>query len=160
MYDHSAHSHDCGKIGLQTGLLCAVLGFVLALLLIGWFTSASAGVEWLPIVRFLLIPLVALLITAGIFGFKAGRYLCERGNQMSWNVLIGISLAFGSIAAASLAGSFAVLLTDLPHLINVGLLILFVLPLLFVLIYGSIPAIGLGLLYAVLVKKQLANMDH
>ena len=156
MYDHSAH--NCGKIGQRTALLCAAIGFVLVLLMIGGPVVAGGG-NMLQVLPFLLLPMLAIWLTADYLGFEAGQFLCECGTETSTYVLTGIILAIVSVAAGSLAFSFSLILRDIAIVLQDALMLLSIIitPLILILGFGAIPAALLGILYGVVVKKRLEN---
>ena len=162
MTDHDVHG--CGRAGAWMGVLCAAVGVLAAGLMvwalgIGW----AIGLPMLPIE--VVIALTALFIGASYFGKKAGVFLCKRGNRLSTNVLIGIALAFGSIAIAVWAGTIVGILHELPRhdflgvgTMFVGLLFGWLFFLVVILMYGGIPAALLGVTYGSLMRRQLRKV--
>jgi hypothetical protein len=162
MTDHDIHG--CGRAGAWLGVLCAGVGVLIAGLMvralnIGWII----GFPSLPVE--LVVGLIALFVAAGHFGKKAGVFVCKRGNDLSTNVLIGIALAFGSIAIAVWAGMIVGLCHELlknkvPGIgsMFLGLLLGWLFPMLVILIYGGIPAATLGVVYGFLLRNRLWHL--
>ena len=103
-----------------------------------------------PFPKEIVVGLVVLFIAAAILGKKAGIYLCNKTHATGRNVLVGIGVAFGSIAAAVLAGTFVGFLGEADYILRaenfsvVNFVFGFFIPLLLVLWFGGIPAILLG----------------
>jgi hypothetical protein len=156
MYDDEGHG--CGSVGRWVGVLCAALGVVTAFLMIslmglGWFFKGFTS----PPIQ---IGLIALFIAAGLLGTKAGVVLCNKGNDLATNVLVGIGLAFASITIAVVAGSISVILMGPSNIQGWEFLWILVVTLLVMLMYGGIPAVLLGVLYGVLVRDRLRKLGH
>ena len=156
MTDH--HRHGCGRVGSWISVLCAALGVLTAYLMIG-----PLALDWLINIFHLpievIVGVVALFVAAALLGRKAGTFLCERRNDLPMNVLIGIGLAFSSIAVAVWSATLVGVLRELPNISQsphpLGILYIIFLPLLVICIYGGIPAVLLGILYGFLVRHQL-----
>lgn len=151
------HDHGCGWIGIRTGLLCAGLGALIAAALLtlirGWWYVGGFDPK-------LVVGTVTLFLAAGFLGKKAGVYLCRRENSTGLNIVVGIALAFGSIAISVWAGSLFYIFvhdpnqiiefSDIPELLFGSLLL--------VLLFGAIPAAVLGVAYGLLVGMQLDKL--
>ena len=156
--------HGCGSIGRWVAVLCAGLGVgaaVLMLLALG----ISKFILPFPFPKEILVGLVILFIAAASLGKKAGIYLCDKTNATGRNVLVGIGVAFGSIAAAVLAGTFVGFLGEADHILRaenfsvVNFVIGFFIPLLLVLWFGGIPATLLGVFYGFMVRNRLRKLN-
>ena len=154
--------HGCGTIGKWIGMLCAALGIGTAFLMvrlmgIGWTIGLDPPIS---------VGLVVEIFAAAYLGEKAGRYLCSKGNQLGRNVLVGLGVAFGSIAIAVYAGTIAGFVGHASEWIGNpdnnrwnAVFALFV-PLWLVLFYGQLPATFLGVLYAFLVHNRLQKLNQ
>ncbi len=159
MNDHT--DHECWNIGGRNGVLCAFLGAVIALA--PWIPSfvSHANPELVLNVP-IAASLLALFMTAGFFGTRAGMYLCKQGNDTRTNVVIGIALAFGSIAVSVWAGMISFILGRPSQIFTNPDMVMLMLFFAFLgaLFWGAIPAIGLGALYGFLVKRQLKRLHQ
>ncbi len=155
------HDHGCKKIGRRLGVLFAFFGAVAAALMLG-VTGLHNVVGMLKLQPEVGVGLVVLFVAAAWLGTKAGLYLCRRGCTNGMHVIVGIGVAFGSITFSVLAGSFTFIVSGAAggRMEGLDLWVVWFLPLLLVLIYGSIPAVILGILYGLQIKKELANMDY
>ena len=156
--------HGCGSIGRSVGVLCAGLGAGAAFVMlqamnIGRFIFSSGFPKEIA------VGLVVLFIAAAILGKKAGIYLCDKTHATWRNVLVGVGVAFGSIAAAVLAGTLVAFLGEADYILRaenfsvVNAAFGFFIPLLLVLWFGGIPAILLGILYGFLVRSRLRKLN-
>lgn len=151
----------CGRVGMNTGLICATLGVLTALTILTALDLmrlvTQTGTE---ITIGIFAGLMALYVSAALMGRFAGRAVSYCGNNTALNLLIGILLALVSFAFASVAGFCAgfvaatrnssVVLSDMPF----GFAAFFSL----MLGFGIIPAFFLGLLYGVLIKWRLIKI--
>jgi hypothetical protein len=152
--------HTCGKIGRKNSILCATLGVLVACLLLiplGAIGIAVNGDSTFKLILF--IGLGSLYLAASSLGKIAGRFLCKTSNLMP-SVIIGVGLALGCLAISVLTGSLSLVIVnmisrspDSTHLVTY-----LVVPLFVVFVYGGVPAVLLGVLYGVLVRKQLAKV--
>ncbi len=156
--------HGCGSIGRSVAVLCAALGVgaaVLMLLALG----ISRFILPFPFPKEIVVGLVILFIAAAILGKKAGIYLCDKTSATGRNVLVGMGVAFGSIAVAVLAGTFVGFLAEADHILRaenfsvVNFALGFFIPLLLVLWFGGIPAILLGVFYGFMVRNRLRKLN-
>ena len=93
---------------------------------------------------------------------KARIYLCDKTYDLALNVLVGLGLAFGSIAAAVLAGTIVGFLGEADHILraenfSASGLVLF--PRFLVVWFGGIPAILLGVFYVFVVQNRFAPVE-
>src|SRR5687768_842148 len=154
--------HRCGSIGRWVALLCAALGVITAYIVVlglklSWIVFPSA----FP--KEILVGLVVLFIAAAVLGKKAGIYLCNKTHATGRNVLVGVGVAFGSIAAAVLVGAFVGYFGEMDLLRRgeftvSGLVLAPFILLFFVLWFGGIPAILLGVFYGFLVRNRLRKL--
>jgi hypothetical protein len=155
MTDHDVHG--CGRIGSRIGVLCAGLGVAVAVVMVvlmdmSGFLAPSALLGPLG------IGLLALFLASAILGKYVGTFLCKRGNNALLAVAGGFFLAFSSIVIAVFTGSaFTFLITTFLTTERVDLETLFILPQILVGLFGGIPAIILGFVYGLLVRRQLAK---
>lgn len=150
--------HGCGKIGARMGLLSAVLGVVTAAIILS--TSGIWTFLNFQLDAPMIVGLIALFVASGYFGRNAGVYLCERGNRVGLDILVGIGLAFGSIAIAAFAGSVFYLFFH-DRNISIGVneipMTLFA-PMLAIMVFGAIPAIALGVTFGLFTGMQLEKL--
>lgn len=156
--------HGCGSVGRWVAVLCAGLGVGAAVLMlqvmgIGKFIFSDAFPKEIA------VGLVVLFIASAVLGKKAGIYLCDKTSATGWNVLVGVGVAFGSIAAAVLAGTFVGFLGEADYILRaenfsaVNFVLGFFIPLLLVLWFGGIPAILLGVFYGFTVRNRLRKLN-
>lgn len=150
--------HGCGRIGRRTGVFCAFLGVVAAILMIEYFGAQWNGLSIVHALWFLVV-MAPLFIAAAYFGTKAGKFLCRKGNRMGLNAAIGVALAFGSITIEVLTWTFVyvVMRGSGEVLYGQALFYAWFAPLALIFMFGGIPAAGLGVLYGFLVRRRLAN---
>lgn len=150
--------HGCGRIGRRMGVFCAFLGVMTAYLMIQVMTGLSSGVTVLQVLVFALY-LSPLFIAAAFFGTKAGRFLCRKGNLLALNIGIGLALAIGSIVVEVMTATFVytVMREGQPY-DGWDLLWAWSAPLFIILMFGSVPATGLGVLYGFLVRSRLDKL--
>jgi hypothetical protein len=153
--------HTCGQIGRKNGVLCAGLGVLAAgLLLTPWGAIDLVINSDRRFQLGLFIGLGALYLAASYFGGIAGRFLCKRNNLIT-NVIVGVSLAFGSVAISVLTSTVSLVLMNKlgESTDSTDLLTSLVGPLFWVFLFGGGPAIVLGVFYGILVRTQLAKMS-
>ena len=149
----------CGRIGRRMGLFCAFLGVMTAFAMILYM-----GLRWegLTISQVLMgaLYLSPLFLAAAFFGTKAGRFLCRKGNSLNLNIWIGIALALGSVTVEVLACTFVyIVMRGGEALVGWKLFWVWASPLIVVMMFGAVPAAGLGALYGFLVKKRLDRLE-
>jgi hypothetical protein len=155
MTDHDVHG--CGRAGSAIGVFCALLGLVCAcMMLVGLFKMSLTASDIMPI---LAVGVIGLFVGAGFFGKKAGVFLCQRGNKLSTNILVGIALAFGSIATAILTGTLAAPVLAGNLMIDQGVLVFGFIVFLYTVSFGGIPATLLGILFGILMRSQLRPLN-
>ena len=108
--------HGCGNVGRWVAVLCAALGVGTAFLWCGpWTSVGSSSRTRVP--KEIVVRLVVLFI-ASASGKKARIYLCDKTYDLALNVLVGLGLAFGSIAAAVLAATIVGFLGEADHILR------------------------------------------
>lgn len=152
--------HTCEKIGRNKSILCATLGVVAAFLLLiplGAIGLAINGDSTFNLILF--TSLAALYLAASSLGKVAGRFLCKTSEPMPI-VLVGVGLALSCLVISVLTGSFSLVLVGIIRGASdsTDLVTYVIVPLVGVLLWGGVPAAGLGVLYGVLVRKQLARI--
>ena len=152
----------CGRIGRRMGLFCAFLGVMTAYLMIQVMGGGGGGV-WHGVTVFhvlmLALYLSPLFITAAFFGTRAGRFLCHKGNRLNLNIWIGIALALGSVTAEVLACTFVyIVMRGGDALVGGELFYAWFAPLAIIMMFGGLPAVGLGVLYGILVRSRLDKL--
>jgi len=149
----------CGRIGRRMGVFCAFLGVMTAYLMIQ-FMGAQGDLPTVYHALMAALFLSPLFITAAFFGTKAGRFLCSKGNRLSLNIWIGVALALGSVTVEVLACTFVYIVMRGSGEVLVGskLFWAWFAPLAIIMMFGGIPAAGLGVLYGFLVRSRLAEL--
>jgi hypothetical protein len=150
-------SHACGRIGSTHGVLCAALGILVIVLIFGPSRLIDLIKNSEPgFILSLGLALLSLFVSAAVLGMVAGRVICSGENQMHVNLAVGIALAFTTIVVSVLIGTTSGVLmsggNESTNLFTVFLGLMF-----WILLFGGIPAAGLGVLYGVLVRKQLSK---
>ena len=157
--------HGCGSIGRWIALVCAALGVVAAIVMVRAIDIPKFIVPLNAPTKEMIVGLIALFIAAAWLGNKAGKYLCDKSHDTAMNVLVGLGVAFGSISISVMTGTFVGIVSEVPRISgSVNFNPLYVLlgsfiPLFFVLLFGAIPAILLGVLYGFLVRNRLRNLN-
>lgn len=157
--------HRCGSIGRWIAVVCAALGVVAALVMVVALDFPSFLVPLNPPPKEIIVGLIALFIAASWLGKKAGMYLCDKTHDTAMNVVVGLAVAFGSISISVMTGTLVGMVSELPRIsgsVNFNplyVLLGFFIPLFFVLLFGAIPAILLGVLYGFLVRNRLRNLN-
>lgn len=137
--------------------MCAALGVLLIVLIFGplglidLIKNSESG-----FILALGLALLSLFVSAALLGRVAGRVICSGENQMHINLAVGFVLALSTIGISVFVGTTSgVLISDgneSTNLFTVFLGLMF-----WTLLFGGIPAAGLGVLYGVLVGKQLSK---
>jgi hypothetical protein len=154
--------HGCGTIGQWIGTLCAVLGIGTAFLIVlvldaGWVVGLDP-----PII----VGLVVEIFAAAYLGRRAGTYLCGEGNPLGRGMLVGLGVAFGSIAIAVYSGTIAGFVGHAsewignPHINRWNAVPALFFPLFLVLLFGGAPAVVLGVVYGTLVHVRLQKLNQ
>jgi hypothetical protein len=155
----------CGRVAMRWSLLFAALGVLAALLLMvvlkiqalltGIGPEFGSGIA---------VGLAMLCLSAALLGRLAGTVVYFSGNNILVNLGIGVMLALSCVILSAFPGSAVGVLMTLskePSVVSshaagdiVGLSLL-------ILLWGSAPAVLLGLLYGALVKITLdRKMKH
>jgi len=156
------YDHGCGSVGKWIGMLCAALGIGTAFLMVrvmngGWFIGLDPSIT---------VGLVVEIFAAAYLGEKAGRYLCSKGNPLGRGMLVGLGVAFGSIAIAVYSGTIAGFVGHPseffgnPHIGPLNVVSVLFFPLFLVLLFGGIPAAVLGVVYGALVNIRLQKLNQ
>lgn len=157
--------HGCGSIGRWLSVMCAAAGVGIAFLMLRAMDVPKFVVPLNPPPKELIIGLIALFVAAALLGKKAGMYLCGKSHDWALNVVVGIGVAFGSIAIAVLTGTFVGVVSEAPQIFTsvdfhpLKALIGFFIPLGIVLFFGGIPAAFLGVFYGLLVRNRLRKLN-
>jgi len=157
--------HGCGSIGRWIALVCAALGVVAAIVMVRAIGIPKFVVPLNAPTKEMIVGLIALFIAAAWLGKKAGMYLCDKSHDTAMNVVVGLGVAFGSISISVMTGTLVGMVSELPRIsgsVNFNplyVLLGFFIPLFFVLLFGAIPAILLGVLYGFLVRNRLRNLN-
>ena len=160
MFDDN--DHGCGRIGRWIGVFCAALGLATASLMwtgMGgtWYISFST----LP--PELIAGFVALFVGSAYLGTKAGVFLCEKRHALSMCMVTGIGVALGSIAIAVWTGMIVGIVRDFGQFFGrnftvLSLVLAVFAPLGLILLFGGIPAMLLGVLYGILVRRGVRRL--
>jgi hypothetical protein len=165
MFDHE--EHGCGAIGRWVGVACAGLGLATAALMLmgmGGFGRGFGQINFLTMPPELIIALVALFAAAAYLGSKAGVFLCQKQHALSMCMVVGIGVALGSIAISVWTGTFLGIVRHAGEFFGrdftvLNLILAPFVSLLFILLFGGIPAMLLGALYGFLVRRGLRKLD-
>lgn len=159
--------HLCASVGMKISLLCAALGVITAFSLMFAIFGAN-GVydllidEGLQIQAGVIAGIIALFIFAASLGRIAGKVVCRKARGLTGAAFVGICLALGCVALSIVAGApFSFLVQELsdtysPH--KSSLFIFIVAPLYWIMMFGALPAMLLGVLYGALVRRKLAKL--
>lgn len=156
--------HGCGSIGRWVALVCATLGVAGAALMLA-VMGIGRFIFWNGFPKEIGVGLLVLFIAAAVLGKKAGMYLCNKTQATGRNVLVGIGVAFGSIAIAVLAGTLVAFLGEADYILRaenfsvVNAVLGFFIPLGLVLWFGGIPAVLLGIFYGFTVRNRLRKLN-
>jgi hypothetical protein len=158
--------HGCGSIGRGIAVLCAAVGVVTALVMVWVMGVPKFVIPLNPPPKEIIVGLIALFIAAAWLGNKAGIYLCGKGHDWASNVVVGIGVAFGSIAIAVLTGTFVGVVSEARQIFSsvdfnpLNALLGFFFPLGMVLFFGGVPAAFLGVVYGFLVRNRLRKLNR
>ncbi|HEU4433946.1 MAG TPA: hypothetical protein VFR51_11155 [Pyrinomonadaceae bacterium] len=153
--------HGCGNVGKWVGMLFGALGVATAFLMVylmngGWLIGLDPAIA---------VGLVVEIFAAAFLGERAGRYLCGKGNPLGRAMLVGVGVAFGSIAIAVYAGTIAGVVAHPSeffgnsHIGVLNVLSVLFFPLFMVLFFGGIPAAVLGVVYGTLIHVRLQKLN-
>lgn len=152
-----AKKSQCKDVALKQSLVCATLGLVASMLLVGWMFRGT-GLRYLPkplpmLVAAVVVSIVGLYVAAACLGMVAGKLICRFGSQSLWIWIIGVGVAWGCLLISVLAGS------AVPFFARIGNARAFesyvFTPVFIVMLFGTVPAVGLGIFYAARVRKYL-----
>jgi hypothetical protein len=158
------HEHGCGSVGKWIGVLCAALGVVTAYVMV---RAMNIGWDLFPSnpPKEILVGLVVLFLAAAYLGEKSGRRLCGKDHDLPLNVVVGLGVAFGSITIAVMSGTMVGVVSNAgewlssPDYNPLYLVPGFFFLLFFILLFGGLPALILGVLYGFLVRSRLRNLN-
>ncbi len=144
-------------VALTQSLVCATLGLLASMLLVGWMFRGT-GLRYLPkplpmLVASIIISIIGLYAAAACLGTVAGKLICRVGLQGLWIWIIGVGLAWGCLLVSVLAGSTARFFVEIGN--ERAFEYYLFTPVFFVMLFGSLPAVGLGIFYATRVRKYL-----
>ena len=157
--------HGCGSIGRWLAVLCAAAGVGIAFLMLRAMGVPKFVVPLNPPPKEIIIGLIALFVAAALLGKKAGMYLCGKSHNWALNIVVGIGVAFGSIAIAVVTGTFVGFIGEAPQILSspdfhpLNVLMGFLILLGIVLFFGGIPAAFLGVFYGLLVRNRLRKLN-
>jgi hypothetical protein len=153
---------QCEGIALQQSLVCATFGLSASLLLIA-LIFGLAGVRDVfdsstKMLASMLVAVAALYVAAACLGMVAGDLICRVGLQDPRIWVIGVGLAWGCLLISVLAGSSIHFFAGMGNPPDVAKAFgdYILKPVFWVMLFGTVPALGLGLLYASRVKKSLS----
>ncbi|HEY9401440.1 MAG TPA: hypothetical protein VIQ24_02010 [Pyrinomonadaceae bacterium] len=153
----------CAKIVLKQSLLFATLGLLAAFLLLA-LMGVTQGILFngkFEIQGAIFVGVVALYAAAYSLGMVASDIVCRIGIKDPIIWLLGVGLAWSCLLISILSGSMVNFLASMenPPDIAKAFAGYIVAPVFWVMLFGGIPALGLGLLYAARVKKLLAEFE-
>ena len=146
--------------------MCAALGVVIAFVIVLAMDLPEFILPVYPPSKEIIVGLVALFIAAAWLGTKAGWYLCRKEHDRALNVVVGLGVAFGSIAVAVMTGTLLGVVSEADEIFGstaitpAGVLLGMFFPLLIVLLFGGIPAAFLGVLYGFVVRNCLRKLNR
>lgn len=149
---------QCASVGMRVGLLCATLALIVPLVFVIPYAKdmyrykAADNLMTLGVVAFILVVFYA---SAAILGKTAGKIIGRSKRGLGAANSVGICLALGCLAVTAVTADFSISLakrlsgqSERFGLLS-GLIILF----------GALPAILLGVLYGVLVRRRLTKAE-
>ena len=149
--------HEFGGIGRRAALICAALGLITAALMVfamGGRLSAALPVE-------ILVGILALFVGSAFLGKWAGKMFSRYAPVRVTDAIIGLLVAFGSIVISVFTASLFYFLKNLTQFNRSGNFWLsFVAPQVAVLLVGGIPAMFLGILFGVLVRREFSKAGY
>lgn len=101
----------------------------------------------------IVVILVLFYASAAFLGKAAGKNICRERRDLGGAILLGIGVALGSLVVAAVAVELVVLLAKIFYSQNEALGFW----LLMILLFGTLPAILLGILYGILMRWRLAK---
>jgi hypothetical protein len=153
----------CEQIVLKQSLVCATLGLLAAFLLLALMggTQDILFDGKFEMLGAIFVGVAALYAAAYSLGMIASDIVCRIGIKDPRIWLLGVGLAWSCLLIAVLAGSMVNFLSGMgnpPDIAEAFEAYIFTL-VFWVMLFGGIPALGLGLLYAARVKKLLAEFE-
>lgn len=151
---------QCQRVSIKYSVICASLGLATAIFLVmlmvgvdGITGAFGRGIFQDP----LLLAIVTLYASALVLGLIAGGLIHRAGVRGPKIWLMGIGLAWSCLFLSVFLGSFIDFLREWHNALSVGYAFMswVIKPVFWVILVGSLPALGLGLLYATRVKKAL-----
>ena len=159
--------HICASVGMKTSLLFAALGVVTAFILMLTIFGVN-GIydilidEGLQIQLGVIAGIAALFLSATFLGRIAGRIICHKLHGFTGAVFVGVCLAISCIVIAVVAGAlFGFLVQELSNITpdhKSDFLVFILVPLFWILFFGILPAMLLGGLYGILLRRRLAKV--
>lgn len=152
----------CRRVSVKYSVICATLGLAMALLLVLLMFGARGIAEMFDSHLFrdsAVTALVTLYAAAVTLGLVAGGLICRVGLRGPRVWLIGIGLAWCCLLLAVLVGSSMNFFGEMhnePSASDAFTDWIFK-PAFWVVLFGGLPASGLGLLYAAGVRKALGG---
>ena len=149
----------CAGVGVRVALLCAALGALVALVMMYVIFSPSEVSEALragwPMIAG---GLAGLFLMAGVLGREAGRTISQRKRGYVGAIFIGIGVALCSLALAAFVGSVVgYAIQESGRSAGVGIIGIILFAGTYVMIYGFLPALLLGVLCGVLLRWRLTK---
>ena len=156
---------QCKDVALKQSLVFATYGLLAALLLTvllfgfdgvrGLFSKLQSSIS-------IIVAIVALYAATAILGIIAGNLICRIGRRQDFMIwIIGIGLAWGALFVSVVAGSSVLFFSEMGNSPNMSEAFEDYLakPVFWVMLFGGIPALVLGLLYGAQVKKLMARVE-
>lgn len=141
---------------MKVSLWCATLAIIgpLAFMIpYGTNLRRYAAKDVLITLASIIVILVPFYASAAFLGKAAGENICRERRDLGGAILLGIGVALGSLVVAALAVELAVLLAKIFYSQREahGFLLLMIL------MFGTLPAILLGVLNGILMRWRLAK---
>ncbi len=152
-------------MSLVFAALGVVTAFTLMLLIFGVNGTYDILInEGLQIQLGVIAGIVALFLSATFLGKIAGRIICYKLRGIAGAAFVGFCLALSCVVIAIVAGApFSFLVQELSNITpehKSDFLVFIVAPLFWILFFGILPAMLLGGLYGILVRRRLAKVDR
>jgi hypothetical protein len=152
------NSNRCESLALKLSLIFATLGLLLAFGIIGLMFGLSGVADVLKLSKVsgsIAGGVVALYVAATCLGMVAGNWACRIGVKDTRTWFIGIGLALSCLLISTLAGSSIHFFSEIGNPPDVsGAFEAYVFkPLLWVSLFGAVPALLLGIIYAASLRK-------
>jgi hypothetical protein len=150
------------RVSIKYSVICATLGLAMALLLVFQIFGARGIGEMFGSYEYqasTIIALITLYAAALILGKVAGGLIHRVGVHGPRVWIIGVALAWSCLIFAVIIGSSINFFTEIykePSVADAFMDWVFK-PTFWVLLFGVLPALGLGLLYAAGMRKSLGR---